>query len=152
MYKAITIIFVTCFLLYLPFSRIPDAFDSVKADGIGVNMLDSATHSQKVFIQYTTNDKKVFNFDPSYLFLKYGVGEKVTVIYEESHPKKAAVAHVWGYWVRWQEILSCIVIYFLLFQLSLTMVKNPAPESVKEQEEYNNRPYKKRSKYGSNTF
>ncbi|WP_447642264.1 MULTISPECIES: DUF3592 domain-containing protein [Chitinophagaceae] len=152
MYKSITIIFIACFLVYLPFSRTPDVFDSVKTEGVGVDQLDSISGKQKVFIQYTTNDKKTYTFDPSYLFLQYKVGEKVPVLYEESHPQKAAVDRIWGYWVSWKEILSSLVIYFLLFQLSLAMVKNPAPESEKEQEEYNNRPYKKRSKYDGNTF
>ncbi|PZP42296.1 MAG: hypothetical protein DI598_17090 [Pseudopedobacter saltans] len=139
-------------MVYLPFSRIPDVFDSVKADGVVVNHLDSISGKNKPFVQYTSNDKKVHFFDPSYLFLQYKEGEKVAVIYEESHPDKAAVDRIWGYWVSWKEILSCVVIYFLLFQLSLAMTKNPAPESEKEQEEYNNRPYKKRTKYNGNTF
>lgn len=151
-YKAITIIFLTCFFVYLPFSRTPDVFDSVKTDGIVVSHLDSVTQKEKVMVQFASNDKKVHYFDPSYLFTKYNVGEKVVVRYEESKPSKAAVDRVWGYWASWKEILGCVVIYFLLFQLSLTMVKNPAPESEEEQRRYNNRAYKKRPKYDGNTF
>ncbi|MFT4204234.1 MAG: DUF3592 domain-containing protein [Chitinophagaceae bacterium] len=152
MYKAITIIFIACFLLYLPFSRTPDVFDSIKTQGVVVNLLDSATRQPKALVRYTANDKKVYTFDPSYLFLHYETGEKVPVRYEESHPQKAAVGRVWGYWLSWKELLSCVVIYVLLFQLSLTMVKNPAPESEKEQDRYDNRLYKKRPKYDGNTF
>lgn len=152
MYKSATIIFLACFLVYLPFSRTPDAFDKVNTDGIAIDHLDSVSNTNKVFIQYISKDKKTHFFDPSYLFLRYKVGEKVPVIYEESNPDKAAVDRVWGYWVSWKEILSCIVIYFLLLQLSLAMTKNPAPESEKEQEAYHNRPYKKRTKYDGNTF
>lgn len=151
MYKAITIIFIACFLVYLPFSRIPDVFDSVKADGVAIQKLDSATQKEKVFIQYTSNEKKTYTFDPSYVFLQYKVGEKVPVIYEESNPEKAAVDRVWGYWICWKELLGSLVIYFLLFQLSLAMVKNPVPESKEEQEAYS-RSKRKRPKYDGNTF
>ena len=150
MYKAITILFIACFLVYLPFSRTPDVFDSVKTEGIGVGRLDPASGKPQVFIRYTVSDRKNYTFDPSYLFLQYKVGEKVPVLYEESHPQKAAVDRVWGYWVSWKEILSSLLVYFLLFQLSLAMVKNPAPETEKEQEEYANRP--KGPKYNGNTF
>ena len=152
MYKAITIIFLACFLVYLPFSRVPDVFDSVRTDGVAFEKLDSASQTNKIFIRYATLGKKEFSFDPSYLFTKYKVGEKVPVIYEESKPSIASVDRIWGYWISWKEILSCVVIYFLLFQLSLAMTNNPVPESVEERERYENRANKKRTKYDGNTF
>ena len=57
-------------------------------------------------------------------------GEQVAIIYEASQPQKAALYRIWGYWLRWGEILASLVLLIGLFQISKAITNNPTPEGL----------------------
>ncbi len=79
---------------------------------------------------------KQFSIDARYFFRELSEGEKLEVIYETDHPEKAVVYRFWGYWLTWGELLATVLIYIGLFQVAVSVTKNPTPEAVMDQLEY----------------
>lgn len=141
MFKTAFILYLTCYSLYILFSRQPDYFDGVKDIATIHFNIDSATTKLQPFAIYRS-DKKTYSVNVGYLFRTYKEGEQVTVIYETSQPEKGAVYSWWGYWITWGETLFSIVLAVLFYQIAIAITKNPSPESLMEQLEY--KPQKKR--------
>ncbi|MEP7317562.1 MAG: hypothetical protein ABI921_02440 [Panacibacter sp.] len=141
MYKTVLILYITCFGLYVLFSRQPDYFDGVKDIATIHFIADSATNKLQPFAVYELN-KKNYSVNAGYLFRNFKEGEKIPVIYETSQPVKGAVYNWWGYWITWGETLFSIVLLVVFYQASVAITKNPSPESLIEQLEY--KPRKKR--------
>lgn len=79
---------------------------------------------------------KQYAVKANYLFHEYHPGEKLSVIVSHEHPERAAVYRFWGYWITWEELLASVVIAVLLFQVAVSITRNPTPEAVLEQMEY----------------
>lgn len=86
-----------------------------------------------------------YSVNASYPLINYKTNERVEVIVEHEHPSRAVVYRFWGYWITWGELLTSIVIAVLLFQVAVSITKNPTPDSLLEQLSY--QPEKK-TKYG----
>lgn len=152
MYKTVLILFLVCFACYLPFSRRPDFVDGKYTDGVVVDSLDVKTNQHFPRVKYVYSLHQYQTFDPAYVLNKYTTGQKVKVIYEDAHPEKASVYRMWGYWVRWKEILACVVIYILLLQLSIAITSNPSQERLDDIEREEKEPKIRKPRYDGNTF
>lgn len=87
---------------------------------------------------------KNYAIDARYVFREWKEGEKAEVIYETGSPDKAAVYSFWGYWISWGELIGSIVLILALFQVAVSVTKNPTPEAVMDQLEV---PEEKKRKY-----
>jgi len=102
--KIVIGLYITCFGLYVLFSRQPDYFDGEKTKATIHFTKDSATGKLYPAAVYKINQVR-YSFNAAYLFKTYQEGEDISVIYEASQPEKAAVYSLWGYWFKWSEIL-----------------------------------------------
>jgi hypothetical protein len=55
------------------------------------------------------------------------------VIYETGTPEKAAVYGIWGYWIRWGELLASMVLAVALYLVAIAVTGNPTPEALIDQ-------------------
>ena len=135
MYKFISILYFVIFSLYVWFSRQPDYFDSEFAPATIHFTTDSVSHKRLTNAHFSVG---VTNYIVSvdYVFRSLKDGEKVEVIYELSNPKKAVVYAFWGYWLTLGELITSIVLWFVLFQIAVGITKNPTPEALLEQLDY----------------
>jgi hypothetical protein len=132
MIKLIIILYLICFPVYIFFSRQPDYFDGEKTNAVIHFHNDSIEHNKQPFAVYTVN-KNNYSIKAAYLFRSYDEDDKVTVIYEASQPAKGAVYSVWGYWLRWGEILFSIIFLVVMFRIAVTITGNPTPEALMRQ-------------------
>lgn len=129
MVKSSIILFLTCFFIYLPFSREPDYFDSETTPAIIV------VKGGTVVAAYNEFGK------PYDLILDkqlYGtkIGEKVIVRYELSHPEKAVINKAWGYWFIGKEIAWSFGIFAVLLGAAYATTNQPHPDALAEQLNY----------------
>jgi hypothetical protein len=127
--KSSIILFLTCFFIYLPFSREPDYFDSETTPAIIV------VKGGTVVAAYNEFGK------PYDLILDkqlYGtkIGEKVIVRYELSHPEKAVINKAWGYWFIGKEIAWSFGIFAVLLGAAYATTNQPHPDALAEQLNY----------------
>lgn len=141
MHKIAIILYLTCFSVYILFSRQPDYFDGELTVAKIHFINDSTSNTLTPFAFYTLN-KKNYSIDASYLFRNLQEGEKVDLIYEVAKPEKGAVYSWWGYWLTWGEILFSIGLLIAMFYIAVSITSNPTPEAVMEQLNY--KPIKKR--------
>ncbi|MEP6844963.1 MAG: hypothetical protein ABI861_03140 [Panacibacter sp.] len=141
MYKTAIILYLSCFSLYILFSRQPDYFDGELTKAIIHFIKDSATNKITPYAFYRT-DRKDYSVNADYIFRKFTEGDKVDLIFEASQPKLGAVYTWWGYWITWGEVLFSIGLLIAMFYISVSVTKNPAPEAVLEQ--LNDKPVRKR--------
>jgi len=145
--KALFIIFIVVFGLYVPFSRRPDYFDGLKTPATIQFRTDSSSHKLKPYAEFTLNGEARYSVPASYLFRSYDPGDQVEVIYENADPSKGAVYSWWGYWITWKELLFCIIGYFVLFQAAKSIVNEPAEEAMEELRNYEKKPKIRKSRY-----
>lgn len=129
------ILYFVCFGCYTLYTRTPDYFDGETSPATIHFRHDSASNQnipKAVFSLVGTE----YAVDARYVFRDFQEGERVEVIYEKEDPSKAAVYTVWGYWIRWQELLGSMAALFVLFQVAVAITNNPTPEAVIEQMEY----------------
>ena len=142
MYKSITILYFVCFASYLFLSRQPDYLDGETAPATIHWLTDSA--SGKSIPKAVFNDgRKEHAIDARYFLRDLKNGDKVEVIYETDHPEKAAVYTFFGYWMTWGELIATVLIYIALFQVAVSVTKNPTPEALIEQLEFKEVPKRK---------
>lgn len=147
MNKALFLIFIIVFGLYIPFSRTPDYFDGLKTPATIRYKLDSNSHKQTPFAEYTLNGQTSYSVPAGYLFRSYKEGEKVVVIYENARPQQGAIYSWWGYWITWKELLFCLVGYIVLFQAAKSIVNEPAPEAIQELRDHEKKPKIRKRRY-----
>lgn len=140
MNKLLIILYLVCFPIYILFSRHPDYFDGELTPATIHFAKDSTKHLQP-FAIYSL-EEKTYSINAAYLFRQYNEGENVNVIYEASQPEKGAVYSVWGYWLRWGELLFSILFLAIAYRAAVAITSNPTPESLIEQLE--NKPVRKR--------
>jgi hypothetical protein len=141
MYKIAIILYLTCFSLYILFSRQPDYMDGEITKATIHFIKDSATNKIAPYAFYRT-DRKNYSVNVDYIFREFKEGEQVDLIYEASQPKLGAVYSWWGYWVTTGEVLFSIGLLIVMFFIATSITKNPTPEAVMEQLNY--KPVKKR--------
>jgi len=129
--KLIVILYIVCFPVYILFSRQPDYFDGEFTNGTIHFAIDSVKKLQPYAV-YSVDEKK-YSANAEYLFKHYKEGENVRVIYEASQPEKGAVYSVWGYWLRWGELLFSILLLVVMYRAAVAITSNPTPESLIEQ-------------------
>ncbi|NCW11678.1 MAG: hypothetical protein EBV82_00705 [Chitinophagia bacterium] len=127
---------MVCFLLYLPFSRNPDYFDSEVTPAIiiqnkGVKMLQFVESGKTYQLPLTNAQSRV------------AVGQKVEVIYELSNPQHAKLNQFLGYWMQPSELIWTIGIFFVLLGVAFATTHRPHPDALKEQLNYKKENLKK---------
>jgi hypothetical protein len=116
------------------YTRHPDFFDGETTPGMIHWMQDSSsghTIPKAIFREGLKN----YAVDARYVFRQWKEGDKVQVIFEKEDPAKGAVYQVWGYWIRWQELIGSVIALTLLFQVAVAITQNPTPEAVLDQME-----------------
>lgn len=129
MIKSAIILFLTCFLLYLPFSREPDYFDSETAPAKIIKQGDNIIAAYQEFGKpYQLKlDKDTYSKQ---------IGGEVEVIYELSHPEKAAINKPWGYWFIGKEIAWAFGVFIVLLGVAYATTNEPHPNALAEQLSY----------------
>lgn len=135
MYRSVTILYIVCFACYLFFTRQPDYLDGEKAPAVIHWMQDSA--SGRNIPKAVFNDgHKMYAVDARYFLQNLEEGDRVQVIYETDQPERAVVCRFWGYWLTWGELIATVVIYIGLFQIAVSVTRNPTAEALMEQLDY----------------
>ena len=130
MIKSAIILFLSCFLLYLPFSRVPDYFDSETAPGIIIKEgAGSGTKIMAIYSEYGKDYK--LELDSANYAAK--IGQKLEVLYELSAPEKAAVKRVWGYWLIPIELAWSFGGFTALLAIAYATTHKPHPSAIAEQ-------------------
>jgi hypothetical protein len=129
MIKSAIILFITCFLIYLPFSREPDYFDSETTPAYIVQRGDKivAVYNEFGKPYILALDKQVYGSK---------IGQRVEVRYELSHPEKAVINMAWGYWFIVKEIAWSFGIFALLLGMAFATTNQPHPDALAEQLKY----------------
>jgi hypothetical protein len=140
MVKLIIILYIVCFPVYILFSRRPDYFDGEKTTAT-IHFIDDSAHQITPHAVYSIN-KINYSINAAYLFRSYKEGEQVTVIYETSQPAKGTVYKIWGYWIKWGEVLFSVVFLIIMFRVAVAITSNPTPQALMEQLE--DKPVRKR--------
>lgn len=124
------------------FTRRPDYFDGQAIPAIIHFQKDISKEKIVPFAYYQTGGR-MYAIDAAYLFKNYRENEQIKIIYEASNPAQAGIYSWWGYWLRWQELLSSLIIYSILFYAAITITKKDGDNEMPVQE---NAPVK-RKKY-----
>jgi len=127
--KSVLILFIACFLVYLPFSRTPDYFDSVTTPALIVaNTAGVSAVFQEDGKQYEVA------LDPAIYQSK--IGSRIEIRYELSAPEYAKLNQAMGYWWEPKEILGAVCILMVLLIAAYATTHRPDAASLKEQIEF----------------
>ena len=129
MIKSATILFLSLFLVYLPFSRTPDYFDSEITPALIVQRGD------KVIASFTEEGKTYILTLPSEQF-KNQIGQRIDIRYELNQPEHAKINQAWGYWWVPSELAFALGIFVVLMGVAYATTNRPDPASLKEQLDY----------------
>lgn len=135
MFKSAIILYVTCYSLYILFSRQPDFFDGEQTIGTIHFVKDSSSAALVPTVQFS-DGRNPHSANAAYIFRSYVEAQKVPVIYEASQPEKAAVFSWWGYWITWTESLFSLLILVVFYFAAVSITSNPDAETVKARESY----------------
>ena len=129
MIKSVLILFIACFLVYLPFSRTPDYFDSVTSPALIVaNTAGVSAVFQEDGKQYEVA------LDPAIYQSK--IGSRIEIRYELSAPEYAKLNQAMGYWLEPKEIFGAVCILMVLLIAAYATTHRPDAASLKEQIEF----------------
>ena len=142
MFKTILPFYIICFTLYIFFSRQPDYLDGEFATGI-IHYTKDSTQKPVAKVFFTVG-KTIFHANAAYSFRHLKEREAVPVIYDTTNPSNAALYKLWGYWLRWNELLASILIPFVLYYAANAITSNPTPETLIEELENENSPERKK--------
>ena len=129
MLKSAIILFVVCFLLYLPFSRQPDYFDSEITPAL------IEQRGDKVIASFTEEGKSYILTLPAKQF-KSQIGQRIDIRYELNQPEHAKINQAWGYWWVPSELAFALGIFVVLMGVAYATTNRPDPVSLKEQLDY----------------
>ena len=129
MIKSVLILFICCFLSYLPFSRTPDYFDSVTTPAL----IEAGNGSVHAVFQEAGKQYKVV-LDPRTYQSK--IGSRIEIRYELSAPQHAKINQLIGYWLEPKELLGAICILIVLLIAAYATTHRPDAASLKEQIEF----------------
>ena len=136
MLKSSIILFVVCFLLYLPFSRQPDYFDSDTAPAI-IKLKEG--HIVAEYSEYG----KLYTIQVDSLTYHSRIGARVEVIYELREPAHAKINQAWGYWIIPEELAWSFGAFLVLLGVAYATTHRPHPNAIAEQLKGTNAPKKK---------
>lgn len=145
MVKNVVILFLVIYPLYVLFSRQPDYFDGEYSRAIIHYAVDSA-NGQKVPIADYSIKRHNYRIQAGYPFASFAEGDTVKIIYETAYPENASVYRVWGYWIRWKELFSILLLFVFMYLLAVSITSHPTPESLLEELE-GGKPTPKKRRY-----
>jgi len=125
--KVVIILYLVVFSLYVTFSRQPDLFDGELTNATIHFVKTNNGNIPKANFSLAKNN---YSIDVRYLFRNFAEGEQVRIIYDNQNPQNAALYSIWGYIIRWQELLMSVILLFGLFQIAVQLTKNPTPEAL----------------------
>jgi hypothetical protein len=143
LFKSIFFLYLIIFGCYILFTRIPDYFDGEKYPAIIELVKNDSTKLIDTKAVYQIAGKQ-YSINAAYPFINYTNKEKIEVIVEHEHVESGAVYRFWGYWITWGELAMSIIMAIVLFQVAVSITKNPTPESLMEQLSYKE---EKKTKY-----
>ena len=129
MIKSVLILFIFCFLSYLPFSRTPDYFDSVTTPAL----IETKNGKVQAVFQESGKIYQVV-LDPSSYQSK--IGSRIEIRYELSAPQHAKLNQAIGYWLEPKELLGAFFILIVLLIAAYATTHRPDAASLKEQIEF----------------
>ena len=129
MIKSVLLLFIACFICYLPFSRTPDYFDS----DITPALIEARNGG--IFAVFKESGKQYqVALDPSIYQSK--IGSRIEIRYELSTPQHAKLNQIIGYWLEPKEILGAFFILIVLLIAAYATTHRPDAASLKEQIEF----------------
>ena len=126
MLKSAIILFVVCFLLYLPFSRQPDYFDSETSPAT-IKLKDG--HIVAEYSKYG----KFYAIQVDSVKYHNRIGARVEVIYELREPADAKLNQAWGYWIIPVELAWSFGAFVVLLGVAYATTHRPHPNAISEQ-------------------
>ena len=129
MIKSVLLLFIACFICYLPFSRTPDYFDSDITPA-----LIEARNTGVVAVFQESGKQYQVSLDP--LVYQSKIGSRIEIRYELSAPQHAKLNQVIGYWLEPKEVLGAVLILIVLLIAAYATTHRPDAASLKEQIEF----------------
>ncbi len=129
MIKSVLILFIFCFLSYLPFSRTPDYFDSVTTPAL----IEAKNGKVQAVFKEAGKQYQVL-LDPNSYQSK--IGTRIEIRYELSAPQHAKINQALGYWLEPKELLGAVCILIVLLIAAFATTHRPDAASLKEQIEF----------------
>ena len=129
MIKSVIILFLFCFLSYLPFSRTPDYFDSVTTPAL----IEAKNGKVQAVFKEAGKQYQVL-LDPNSYQSK--IGTRIEIRYELSAPQHAKINQALGYWLEPKELLGAVCILIVLLIAAYATTHRPDAASLKEQIEF----------------
>jgi hypothetical protein len=127
--KSVLLLFIACFICYLPFSRTPDYFDSDITPA-----LIEARNTGVVAVFQESGKQYQVSLDP--LVYQSKIGSRIEIRYELSAPQHAKLNQVIGYWLEPKEVLGAVLILIVLLIAAYATTHRPDAASLKEQIEF----------------
>jgi len=127
--KSVLLLFIACFICYLPFSRTPDYFDS----DITPALIEARNGGIFAVFQEAGKQYQVA-LDP--LIYQSKIGTRIEIRYELSAPQHAKLNQVIGYWLEPKEVLGAFFILIVLLIAAYATTYRPDAASLKEQIEF----------------
>ena len=138
MLKLLFSLYLTCYACYIFYSREPDFFDGETV--AATIIIDSKTKAATAVYNI---ENKSYSINADYLFRHFENLQSVELIYLPQHPQKADVYSLWGYWFRWGELLMSSILLLAMFQLAVSITKNPTALALANQQETDEIPKRK---------
>jgi len=116
-------------MVYLPFSRTPDYFDSEVTPALIEGKSDS------VFAVFNESGK-TYRVQLDQKRFQSSIGSRIEIRYELSAPEHAKVNQIIGYWIELKELIGAILILLVLLIAAYATTHRPDPSALKEQIEF----------------
>jgi len=116
-------------MVYLPFSRTPDYFDS----DITPALIEAKSDS--VFAVFKESGK-TYRVQLDQKRFQSSIGSRIEIRYELSVPEHAKVNQIIGYWLEPKELIGAILILLVLLIAAYATTHQPDAASLKEQIEF----------------
>lgn len=130
MLKLFFTLYFTCYACYIFYTREPDYFDGETINAI----INIDTKTNKATATYTVANK-TYTINASYPLRALHNQQNIELIYLPQQPEKAVVYSLWGYWFTWGELAMSFILLFAMYQLSVSITKNPTETAIKSQQE-----------------
>jgi hypothetical protein len=127
--KSVLILFIACFICYLPFSRTPDYFDSDITPAL-IEVRNSGV------VAVFQESGKQYQVALDSLIYQSKIGSRIEIRYELSAPQHAKLNQVIGYWLEPKEVLGAFFILIVLLIAAYATTHRPDAASLKEQIEF----------------
>lgn len=116
-------------MVYLPFSRTPDYFDSDTTPAL------IEAHGDSVFAVFKEAGK-TYSVPLDQKTFQSKMGSRIDIRYELSAPEHAKINQMMGYWLVSKECIGAFSILIVLLIAAYATTHRPDPASLKEQIEF----------------